>query len=197
MATQVDIAGTNLSASQLKELFRLAAIPGGHVNRQSLQLYLEGKNPFDTLQPSSFVIHVDRSIRPVYPDWVKTVMHPELEATGPVEYELGTIDPWLHDDQKSGRTMEGHKLYEYLREKKMLESCLSLRDGEEIQKKGRAIFRKFFQGKAVFLWKSVVQRRNGLLSVPCLVEDGGGVVVCWAWLDDNWDDRNPTLRVAS
>ena len=97
------------------------------------------------------IVRVDRSIRPVYPDWVKTVMHPELEPTGLVEYDLGAVDPWLHDGQKNGRSMEGNELYEYLKEKKMLESCLSLRDGEEIQKKGIAVFRKFFQGKAVFL----------------------------------------------
>ncbi len=88
-----------------------------------------------TLEPEvslDTLIRVDRSIRPVYPDWVKTVMHPELEPTGLVEYDLGVVDPWLHDGQKNGCSMEGNKLYEYLKEKKMLESCLSLRDGEEI-----------------------------------------------------------------
>jgi hypothetical protein len=152
---------------------------------------LSPEAPLDTL------IRVDRSIRPVYPDWVKTVMHPELELTGPVEYDLGTIDPWLHDGQKNGRSMEGHKLYEYLKEKKMLESCLSLRDGEEIQKKGLAVFRKFFQGKAVFLWKSVVQSRDGDLRVPYLCGDDDEVVVHWSWLDNSWFDCNPALRFAS
>jgi hypothetical protein len=143
------------------------------------------------------LIRVDRSIRPVYPNWVKTVMHPELEPTGPVEYDLGTIDPWLHDGQKNGRYMEGHKLYEYLKDKKMLEGCLSLRDGEEIQKKGLAVFRKFFGGKAVFLWKSVVQHRNGNLFVPSLYEDDDLVVVFWFWLDYGWRDFNPALRFTS
>lgn len=143
------------------------------------------------------LIRVSRSIRPVYPDWVVTVMHPELEPTGPAEYGLATIDPWLHDGQKNDRYMEGHKLYEYLKENGMLESCLSLRDGEEIQKKGIAVFRKFFQGKAAFLWKSVVQARNGDLRVPCLYEDNVEVVVGWDWLDNDWDDNYPGLRFAS
>ncbi len=143
------------------------------------------------------LIRVDRSIRPVYPDWMKTVMHPELESTGLVEYDLGTINPWLHDGQKNGRYMEGNKLYEYLKEQKMLESCLSLRDGEEIQKKGLAVFRKFFQGKAVFLWKSVVRRRGGSLNVPYLYEDDDGVVVGWRWLGSSWDGNDPALRFAS
>ena len=147
--------------------------------------------PLDTL------VRVDRSIRPVYPDWVKTVMHPELEPTGLVEYDLGAVDPWLHDGQKNGRYMEGNELYEYLKEQKMLESCLSLRDGEEIQKKGPTVFRRFFQGKAVFLWKSVVQFRCGSLYVPCLCEGGDQVVVHWDWLDDGWGDYFPALRFAS
>lgn len=149
------------------------------------------------LCPLDTFIHIDRSIRPVYPDWVKMGMRPELELTGPVEYDLGTINTWLHDGQKNGRYMEGYKLYEYLKEKKMLESCLSLRDGEEIQKKGIAVFRKFFQGKAVFLWKSVVQDRNGYLNVPYLYEDGDEVAVYWYWLDSIWDDHYPALRFAS
>ena len=143
------------------------------------------------------IVRVDRSIRPVYPDWVKTVMHPELEPTGLVEYDLGAVDPWLHDGQKNGRCMEGHKLYEYLKENGMLESCLSLRDGEEIQKKGIAVFRKFFQGKAVFLWKSVVQNRDDDLFVPYLCENGGWVVMVWSWLDNDWFGSNPALRFAS
>lgn len=143
------------------------------------------------------LISVDYSIRPAYPDWVRMVMHPELGLTGPVEYDLGTIDPWLHDDQKNGRSMEGYRLYEYLKDKNMLEGCLSLRDGEEIQKKGLAVFRKFFQGKSVFLWKSVVQGRFGILVVPYLYENGGQVVVDWDWLGGVWDDSNPALRFAS
>lgn len=44
MATRVDIAETNsISASQMSEFFRLAAIPGSHVNRNSFQTYLENR----------------------------------------------------------------------------------------------------------------------------------------------------------
>lgn len=159
----------------------------------------EGVKPvtLSTEAPLDTIIRVDRSIRPLYPDWVQEVRHLELESTGPVEYDLGTIDPWLHEEQKNGRSMKGHKLYEYLKEKKMLKGCLSLRDGEEIQKKGVAVFRKFFQGKAIFLWKSVVQNRGGNLRVPCLVENVGGVVVNWDWLDVDWNDACPALRCAS
>jgi hypothetical protein len=52
-------------------------------------------------------ICVDRSILPRYPDWVKMVMHPGLEATGPDEYDLAAVEPWLHEWQKNaGRVVE-------------------------------------------------------------------------------------------
>src|SRR3989344_4952885 len=46
MATKVDIAGTDITASQMSEFYRLAALPGGHVNRGTFQAYLERRNPF-------------------------------------------------------------------------------------------------------------------------------------------------------
>lgn len=70
------------------------------------------KTSLDTL------IRVDRSIRPVYPNWAKTAMYPEMELTGPTEYDLETINSWLHDIQKNGRSMEGHKLYKYLKKRR-------------------------------------------------------------------------------
>ena len=46
MATKVDIAGTDITASQMKEFYRLAALPGGHINRSTFQSYLEKRDPF-------------------------------------------------------------------------------------------------------------------------------------------------------
>lgn len=145
--------------------------------------------------PLDTIIRVDRAVCPVYPDWMKKVMHPELEGAGPSEYDLTTIEQWLHDDQKKG-VVVGNRIYDHLKETDTLKDCLGLRDGEEIKKKGTEVFRKFFGGKAVFLWASVVQRRNGRLHVPYLIEDGGGVVVYWDWLDDDWSGRDPAAHFA-
>jgi hypothetical protein len=46
MAMKIDIAGTNISAPQMSEFFRLAALPENHVNRATFQAYLEGRSPF-------------------------------------------------------------------------------------------------------------------------------------------------------
>lgn len=143
-------------------------------------------------------IRVNRSIRPTtYPDWENRVLHPELERTGPTQYDLACdVELWLHDDQKNGR-MWSSEIYEYLKERKMLGSCLSLRDGEEVQKKGIAVFRKLFQDKEVVLWKSIIEC-YGHLSVPYLVEDGDGeVALAWMPLENKClDSSKPALRFA-
>lgn len=143
------------------------------------------------------IIRVDRSIRPSYPDWMKEVMHPELESVGPAEYDISAIEQWLHDGQKDGKYIEGNKIYNHLKKTDTLKTCLGLRDLEEIQKKGIAFFRKHFKGKAVFGWASVVRDRDGDLIVPCLYECGGRVVLDWLWTDHAWYDYRPALRFAS
>ncbi len=147
--------------------------------------------------PLDTIIRVDRSVRPVYPDWMKKVMHPELEATGPAEYDLATVQLWLHDGQKDGNWVKGQRIYDHLKKTDTLKTCLGLRDGEEIKKKGIEVFRKFFGGKAVFLWASVVQDRDGNLRVPYLIVNGGEVVVHWLWLDYDWRVNDPAARFAS
>ena len=142
------------------------------------------------------IIRVDRSIRPAYPEWVDKIMHPELEKTGPKRFDLAKIDLWLHDGQKSG-TVRGQVIYDYLTSNDMLESCLGLADLLAIQKLGIEVFRKHFEGKAVFGWKSVVRSRLGSLHVPCLVEGGGQVLLSRNWLCNGWGGDNPALRFAS
>lgn len=143
------------------------------------------------------IIRVDRSIRPSYPDWVKTVMHPELENIGPAEYDIAKLELWLHDGQKDGKWIEGNKIYAHLKETGDLKNHCGLRDLEEIQKKGIAFFRKHFNGKAVFAWQGVVRYRRGNLNVPYLFESGDEVVLRWHYLDDDWHSNDPGLRHAS
>lgn len=167
-------------------------------NPRRLQNFLGGLNPSKP-EPApepqlDFFVRVDRSVKPSYPDWMRKVMHPELELAGLAEYDLSQVEQWLHDDQKNG-SVEGNTIYKRLKKDNVLASCLNLQDGLAIQKKGIAVFRKLFSGKSVFLWGSVVQDRNGDLYVPYLYERYGGVVVRWHWLhSDCWDSSSPALR---
>lgn len=143
------------------------------------------------------IIRVDHSIHPSYPDWAKGWYTPELECTGPAEYDITKFEWWFHDRQKNGKFVEGNIILTYLEETDTLKTCLGLRDLEEIQKKGVAFFRKHFQGELVFGWKSVVCIGGGDLYVPCLHEDGDEMVMDWVWLYRSWGARVPALRFAS
>ena len=142
------------------------------------------------------LVYVDRSMRPTYPDWMREVMHPELEVIGPVSFDAGKLEQWLHHDQKTG-VVRGQVIYDHLKSNDMLPSCLGLRDLEEVQKKGIKFFRKHFQGRAVFGWKSVVRDESGDLDVPYLIGNDGEVVLDWSWLDFDWGSTSPALRFAN
>lgn len=146
---------------------------------------------------SDSIIRVNRSMRPAYPDWMKEVLHPELGGTGPAEFDAAKLELWLHDVQKDGKWVKGQVIYEHLKKKKMLESCLGLSDLLAIQAKGVDLFRRHFAGKAVFGWKSVVRNRGGYLNAPSLYEYGDEVVLYWDWLEYDWGDNSPALRFAS
>ena len=158
-------------------------------------LLVEAPKPEPPPEPVlDFIVRVDRTVRPTYPDWFKKLEHPELECSGPTEYNLQDgVEQRLHDEQKR-RAVQGNTIYKHLTDANTHASCLNLQDGLAIQQKGIAVFRKLFGGKAVFLWGSVVRHRNGSLRVPFLCESGGEVVVDWRWLGRHWYSLSPALR---
>ena len=159
------------------------------------------------------IIRVDRSTPVVYPRywWLKNVAHPEFQAKGPPEYDLATVELWLHKGQESarrvagnlikgqkkGRGVTGSLIYEHLLKNNMLVSCLSFADGLEIQKKGILVFRKFFNGKGLYLWNSVAEDLRDGLQVSFLAELGDEVVMGWRWLGHIWDRDDPAARFPS
>jgi hypothetical protein len=143
------------------------------------------------------IIRVNRSVKPVYPDWVAEVLHPDLELSGPTEYNIGQVEQWLHEGQKKGGCIKGQQIYEFLKENKMLESCLGLADLHAIQAEGIDFFQEHFDGKLVFGWKSIVRHYDGDLCSPRLYDSGGQVMLGWLWLGDSWYFDDPALRLAS
>ncbi|MEK7569844.1 MAG: hypothetical protein AAB515_00135 [Patescibacteria group bacterium] len=142
------------------------------------------------------IVRVDRSVSPTYP-CLKVLMHPELENTGSSEYDLTTaVELWLHNDQKRGVT-NGLIIYDYLKKKAMLESCLGLTDALAIQKLGVPAFQKIFGNKTVYFWKSVVRRRDGHLRVPCLNVRAGKVILHWSYFGLEWLKNDPAARFAN
>lgn len=147
------------------------------------------------------IVRVDRTVRPVYPDWVATdyINTPELvalEKMGPSEFDASRLRKWLHPKQKKG-VVTGHLIHTVLKEKQMLSSCIGLADLFGIKAKGAAFFRQNFKDQVVFGWRSVVPHRDGRLCVPGLILFGGEVVLRWDWLGVDWGETCPALRLAS
>lgn len=140
-------------------------------NPIDLRNYLKGLGaPHDT------IIRIDRSVRPAYVVDGADIetLHPELESTGPSEYDLAKILRHVDPRQKSENGLRGYDLYESLKAQQCLQFCLGLQDALEIRKKGLRIFRKLFGRSMVHCWKSICKSRNGYLVAPCVHEIDGG-----------------------
>jgi len=147
------------------------------------------------------LVFVDRTIFPEYPDWVERLEHPELESTGPPEFDAGKLEQWTHNDQKIGQ-IKGDVLLQYLKEHDMLKKCLSLRDLEEIQKKGITFFQRNFKKKMVFAWKSAARNDVGFVHVPCIYIHVSSTMphtlrLRWYYICDDWGHGNPVFLFKS
>jgi len=140
------------------------------------------------------IVRVDRSVKPTYPNWVKKMMHPELECSGPAEYDLQTaVQQWLHEEQKYWLTAKF--ILAYMINSGGITTCLNLQDGLAIQAKGIGLFRKVFAGKAVFFWGSVVQDHDSVPRVPVLCDHKGSLALEWACVGvNNLGLDDPALR---
>lgn len=78
-------------------------------------LLVEVKKPESPPEPVlDFLVRVDSSVKPSYPEWIRKVMHPELELAGPAEYNLQDgVEQWLYNDQKCG-SVAGNTIYKHL-----------------------------------------------------------------------------------
>lgn len=123
-----------------------------------------------------------------------SIAHPELENSGPAEYDIDLIEQWIHDDQRNGRWMLGSSLYRHLKDGGLLTTCVGLSDLEAIRNKGPSLFRKYFGGKTVCGWRSVGQCFKGLFFVPVIYDGGTSVILNWQWIKGNYDDRSPAAR---
>lgn len=167
---------------------------------------IRGGNPLgpsgainDALTTDS-IIRIARSVKPSYHKLVSKIVYPEMELSGPSEYDLSKVEQlWPCGDQKHGDVVEGNIIHEHLRETGVIAACLTLKDGLAIQAKGIALFRKLFADKVVLLFGSVAQVDDSLLPdtsgnpdfkwglfVPYLADSYGEVKLDWDWLDNNY-----------
>jgi len=148
------------------------------------------KSPRDQALPNR--IKVNRQVRPACPVFVKVIAHPELETLGPDEYDLGEVKLWRHKDQQGKQRVSIFELYMDLKIGDLLPHCLGLADGYAISRKQAPIYRKFFGGQTLFLWRSVMIGEKGSeYFVPYLRERKDGPV---EWVEMTWlSFRNASL----
>lgn len=149
----------------------------------------------DLLKEWNPIILVDRTILPTYPNFMKDVLYPCLELTGPLEFDVRKLQQCCHPRQTSGFIF-GDKILDYLIAEKLLDSCLNLADILAFQARGIGFFRKYFLEKLIFAWKSVFLGRGGRLGIPYLYADSVNVYLGWSWLNLVFS-RSSILRLAS
>ena len=147
------------------------------------------------------VIHVDRTVPPAYPEWMKTPLHPELELKGPSEYDLkGGLAISFLPGQGDGK-FTGLDAYEHLKSNNLLEGCLGLADGLAICEKGPKAFSKFFEAKdsaVIALWTAVFTDDDGKLCVPLAMPTmSKKVVLSKGGLSVLWTKYRPLVRFGS
>ena len=147
------------------------------------------------------IIRIDRSVRPVYPDFLdrEYINKPEfiaLEKMGPQEFDASRLRKWWHPKQKRG-VVDVNTIHALLVKNDILPSCLGYADLLGIQAKGIEFFRRHFKGLEVFGWRTIVPNRIGVLRVPYLVGRDGVVVLDWRWLGNGWGATDPALRFAT
>lgn len=140
------------------------------------------------------IIHVDRAAPPTYPDWPHKIMYPELQDTGPADFDVGKLDPWWPE-----RPVKGDIFYDRLRAAGTLGSFLNVQDLSAIQARGLDFFREHWKNKLLVAWKSVIQSNppdpaRSIFAaptlapsfvVPLLYETSGKQLVL-RWVDINY-----------
>lgn len=159
----------------------------------------------------SSLVTVDRSIKPAYPDWFKSLSHPDLECAGPAQFDIRDVECWISRSQATcgSHGVEGHLLYERIKETGVISSSLNLQDGLAIQVKGGTFFEKYFVKRlrvfldktpeeriGVFLWASAAKNVFGHVNVPFLKKKGDEVPIEWRCVNKKmWFVFQPALHL--
>ena len=148
------------------------------------------------------IIRVNHSVSPVYvhlQNRTIEVLNKNLECSGPSKYDISLVKEQYYLTQESGGA-SGENIYKFLKDNDLIKDQLGIADLLAIAAKGIVFFRKYFDNKQAFGWKSVVRRiaagGKDILDVPALVERSGVACVSWAPVDHHavFGRHTPALR---
>lgn len=119
------------------------------------------------LDHPEYIILVDRSIRPEYPEGTSLVERCRfLERSGPPEFDLSKVN-----------------------------RMLNLQDGLGIQKNPEAFLGVFGSDGIFFLYGSVVKDKLGNLYVPRVSYNAGSVEIEWEGITQDWGVVNELVAI--
>lgn len=125
------------------------------------------------------------------------LIDPILESSGPDKFDITRIGISLHPKQQAIDSVEIRVVFEWLKERQLLADCFCLLDLMAIMDRGEIFFKRFFLGKKLPAWKSVVYNNySGRLRIPFLSEDSksGELIIRFGQLyQDDCDDSFLTL----
>lgn len=162
------------------------------------------KNRFDRLCAGGFIAETeilslntefdpiivpDRKNSPAYPNWLRGLIHLELELAGPPSFDVSRphkIYP------AKGLTLRA--FYEKLMNDNLLGKIVNLADILAIRARGPRFYKRHFAGEILFALSSAAQNRHGDLFVPSLIGCDVAVDLDWNWIDGDFSYPGVALR---
>lgn len=114
-----------------------------------------------------------------YPSFTKKILFPDLQ-TSPTALDVSKLKLQYCPGQEKG-IVSGDRVIAYLQDNHLLGSCLGLVEILAIKSQGRGFYERYFAGKQLKGWKTVIQSstRNHL---PFLFETREGVELGWFYV---------------
>jgi hypothetical protein len=171
------------SLHQIKKIDLLGLVEGTH-QITTISIPIKAKaSAFDSTIYVDRFIDVGEKLKAINFDHFLEV---DLENKGPDKYDLSEIELFVHPEQVEKFYCDGTDLYSFLLESGKIENCLSLQDGLAITQKGIFLFKKFFEGNKLFLWKSAIMDSHGLMFVPYASAGTDNIGIGWLQVHTNY-----------
>jgi len=152
------------------------------------------------IEEENFIVRVDRSKEINYPDFVKKILHPEMENIGPESYILkpGELLYYLIENSLVEDTEHnGIRTYNFLKEKGLLENCLGFEDLLAMKEKDISIIHGLFSfgdHKSIIGFRSVAEYKDTQLIAPYLSVKVDEIKVEWTYLKYFIDPNTPVYH---
>lgn len=113
-----------------------------------------------TIDKSEHIVKVDRTKRPLYPDFIEGPIRQDWELSGPSEFDIAQLQPNFYERDEDSGWAYGPRLFEQFGETPIMSRALTLLDLEAIVAKGPEFYFRHFGDRYVIAWKSVVRVKD-------------------------------------